>query len=602
MSSSTAFYVPSFPNIQSSLDGVPSSFSPNRLPSCPNFEVVKINTISNGSGNYSQGQRIEFTITGGPGMGLYRNCSGFLTGSLNMTVPANITLTTVLASTAGDGTLQTGAVQVPQQTITAGSAICAGSSLRVFVAADRANHSVNDFRRDQELKFGGQSVYNQIDHSAACAMHSICTPESSEYKSLTANWRDMDVNPREGFDILASNTELADYTFGEILRYTADTTSSGQSITSAPTACVLAAGVYKIPFFMFTECPLLDNKEHAIPLFMLPDGQFSITLTNDLNPLILLTTSDPPAIGNNALPQGPDAQLQVWKIPLTQGAYKWNITDLQFHYERLNPGLEFENQYRMTLMQSESVHQIPFVRFQTQINPAPAPGAAITQNTQFQTMTGSLNGVAFGILTVPNSDLMRGLISTFWSYNGINDFNVQIDGKNIFQNNLTTDQQKRFALERTRYVDTRDANQRYSTWGWNTRRQSAGIFATTTLKVGEQDMINRGITVSRTIQLNVSWRGQAVGGSYTAPVTSANFVGMFNVLTCAVIDGSLSRDVSDQMIKPCTHFNAYANGNLLTTPLTGATLLAGLNRFLYCMMQMSATMIITPMNTFNVTG
>ena len=582
----TPWHTPGYNNVSSSADGIPDSLSMSRLPNCPNITVQKIQEMASGGNVFGPGTNPYFKITGGSNMGYYKPGSGYITGFIEIVNNSSTFTDRVLraSDTTYEGNTLGGT----------GTADGLSANVRYFLTSDRICHSVNDLRRDQQLQAGGKQVYHQLYHNVASALKTTGSPQSIDYLTTTANWSEQAGLGRQG-EKLVSLTELEDFTFGEVMRlYGGDSADAGgrQGVFS-----VTQGQTIRVPFVMRTECPVLDN-DKALPLFLMPDLTFQFWTSPDSMPFTVLRVEDGTVttggVGNKKL-------YAYEKFMMPKGC-TWQLTQLVLNYERMQVGVEYEEQYKQQMLASGAVHSIPFVDFQVQNQPPPTVGGArsVTSNYQINAVTGSLNGVAIAIVNTPPDTVSRVKRDTSFTNWGISALNVQVDSMNVLQTEIGKNQARRHYIESRRMFDILNMNPFYTRYGFSSRRNWAGYSALTTIKTGERDMINKGVPVSRTVQVNVSFTGADDGGSYNpalqeskAYIAAGTESKSGKCVSTTVVEGSLWREYCDKRI-PDT-LPPYANLASLVANWDGSN-------DLYTILSRSKGLYIMATREFTVSG
>lgn len=322
---------------------------------------------------------------------------------------------------------------------------------------------------------------------------------------------------------------------------------------------------YSVPFIWFTECPILDNKNHHLPLFMLGNVQFRIWLRQDPYPLGLVYRPRVPcgafSIENplsTELAKGPpdmgfalldDVPPRV--IALNNAS--WTVSDLRFNYESIRVGTDYEGQYMQMLATSQATHNIPFVdytvqqggiipNFQFNSNGSSGMGSGTTQ-VYVNLSAGSVSGVCTTLEQKPGNPYPH-----FFSLRGLSYANIQVDGVNILQNPITSGQYERLYIEARKFWDNIIDRQRQPALTMTEWLMTAGCLAIGLEKVNEEDMSNRGIPVARTVRFDLTFQdAKSGGGMYSSSVGSTKYIrthGSTGTVQDAVQDQSVPGTIS----------------------------------------------------------
>lgn len=529
-------------NVAASGDGIPASFNGSRLPNAPQLVTEKVSSRPLGSSVYYANTRIAFPITGGPGMGFFAKNSGYIFGYFNfkaqqlvreLGLTQNMTgITTTHINRAV--TIVTGANVAPfgwadEDTNVSGSVLTVN-----YLIYDGPCYSSNTLRRDQELKFNDR-VYMQNRLDIITALSSGSRQISRDYAAQTCNVigalkgtiRDVYAGIRS---IDYDRLEVGKIATLKAFNHVATQGNAGAVGTADGTINVINQSVvidngndsvHRTPFIWRTECPILDNENHQLPLFLLPHGEFAIYTTDRRDPLLLVEVSPVPsvfAVDNinhrvSVITPSFYAPYRFRRLALTT----WSISDLWFFYERRKVGPAFERNYQQVLAASNARHMIPFNDYQHQNQGVPQYG----QNHWVMNLSSqSVNGTICAIQYIPTTAASGNQAYELYRFSieGVSRYWVKYDGVVVMQDPYIPDQRKRIFEETRIFFDGspwRMSDSYLSSDAWSIL---SGCLAISTLKATERDMVNRGTSVVRDISFDLEFT-KASGDITAAGIT-----------------------------------------------------------------------------------
>ena len=553
----STYDVAGYHNIAQSAEGIAASLMTSRLPNAAPLTVCKVESRPQGTNDYGASNRIVFPITCGPGMGFFTQGSGYITGFLTVPFAAAVNLPNGHIQFAQPGVVTLYGSSALLETNTAGGTVNGFFATDTLGAtADAAggmfvrnrdvswliyngpNFSSNILRRDQELRFN-DSVYSQqrvdILSALACGSRNITKDYASLTNNVAGTFKMPLTGPSSGF--AAPDLTLLEggaIALLEVVEYVGVVRAA--NIIGFGEREGVQPGTVKIPFVWRLECPIFDNENHQIPLFMLPHGELAIQLSATRFPLAIATLAPNPvdfmtttvvdavngitnrSVGASVMPQN------VVFIKRLAGCERWRVTDLVLHYERRLPGRQFESQYVETLAKTGATHTIPFSVYQ-HLNPG---AITVGQNQHVMNISaGSVNGV---IVAFEHSNdnavdtaatLMSPLAPNCFLLSGISRFNVKVDQMNVMQTDITQDQLKRLYFESREFWDSapwRGKENRLTFPQW---LAGYSCIAISMLKAKELDMTNRGTTAVRTIDFIYTISDQTINETNAGTATAS---------------------------------------------------------------------------------